>query len=477
MDKHDFSELSHKKPRKRPSLFGPVNDALITLGGAHPGTARSVSSEDEILALKMLGLVLLLASCMTAATVTSVLHFAAGDGRFHISYLFVGLLVGALQGCSDNILRYRMKFVERGGDFVAVAGTQLPGLIRAGLEILILNFVRLLQSGAIALLAALSIILMALGSSIGTFNDNRFRQENPAAYVEMTRQIDAAIKSTTDDLASSTGRVEQLNKMLLNLRQENMRRSVKGRATVGPASLAPDLQIEKLENALTVESANRDALKATLTKQVANREPDIERKIAVSPNVTPKPTGLSGQLAAVSAMAGDDWKLLAIVFMLAIVSCAVELSPAWITLLFFPAGYATYIATERFLTARKAAKHCAKQLTEGETSDSRSLDAEASIFGTDPTKTFTQTGFEPLSDLKEAAPPVPLSPSSDVVALTSSNEGHVEAPVTSELPDATSFNGNTPAQESIAEALGLRPRKRRPTNTEQASRTNGVDHD
>jgi hypothetical protein len=370
--KHDLTGRSHDQPREGKSLAdiaatwrSKLADLLIISGGGHPQTVRQVSPARETLEFMILGLVLLGTMVMTASTVTTVLHFAVGDGRFHILYVLVGILVGAMQGASDNILQYRKKLLERGLAELRRVGMRLPEVVQRPMVAVMLFIQRLLQGAGIGSLAGLCMILLAMHTSIESFGTRKFMTDNPAVSLEMTKLVDSAITRSTEERNAATGRVDQLNRMLATLRQENVRRAVRASSRAASTSTAaPDAQIAALETNLAAETSRRDALSARLDQQLADRNGEIERRILSSPNVVPKLSGLSGQIEALTALTKSDPKILVFIIIFQLVSLALELSPMWISMSdrFFPCTYAAHLAMESFNEVTKIGRDGARRL-------------------------------------------------------------------------------------------------------------------
>jgi hypothetical protein len=356
--KHDLTSRSHDQPREGKSFADIAKtwssllaDLLIIFGGGHPLTVRQVSSSRETLDFMILGIVLFGTILMTASTVTTVLHFAVGDGRFHVLYVLVGILVGAMQGASDNILQYRKKLLERGLAELRRIGMRLPEVVQRPMVAVMLYMQRLLQGAGIGSLAGLCLILLAMHTSIEAFSTRKFMTDNPGVAAESTKLVDGAIARSTDERNAVTSRVDQLNRMLATLRQENVRRAVRAGSRVASSSTAaPDAQIAALETNLTAETPRRDALSARLDQQLADRNGEIERRILSAPNVVPKLSGLSGQLEALTSLTRSDPKILVFIIIFQLVSLALELSPMWISMSdrFFPCTYAAHLAMDSF---------------------------------------------------------------------------------------------------------------------------------
>lgn len=352
MEQFDLSGRSYDQPVSGRSIAALGGDLLITLGGGHPATARRVAPPREVLDLMILGLVLLGTMIMTASTVTTVLHLATGDGQFHVVHALIGALVGCMQGLADNVLQYRRKFLERGAAECRRVGVRLPEIVQRQLLTTLLGLVRALQGTAVGMLAGICVMLAAMQGPIDGYATRKFMTDNPSVTTESTKLVDASIQRTADDLKAATGRVDQINRMLANLRQDNVRRATRtGSRNAAPPSTASETQIAALENTLAAETSAREALTAKLERQQAARNADIEHRIQSSPTAIPKLSGLSGQLQALTALTKDDFKLLVFTVIFQIVSLALELSPMWISLSdkLFPSSYAAAMAMQHFI--------------------------------------------------------------------------------------------------------------------------------
>jgi hypothetical protein len=358
--KHDFSDRSHDQPRKPK---GMVANGLIVLGGAHPRTLREGSSEREVLDFMIFGWLLVGSALLTASTVTTILHFAMGDGHFHLLYALFGIGIGALQGTIDNVLQYRRSHYERGYTELRRAGMRLPEVVQRRSAVTLLRAVRLLQGGAIGVLGGVCMILAAMGPSIDAYSTRKFLADNRTVAIEATRMVDAGVARTTDDFKAATVRVDQLNRMLTTLRQDNVRRAVRtgGRTAVSSTS-ASDAQIAILQRDLDAETSKRDGLKATLDRQLADSNAVIERNITTAPNAIPKLSGLSGQLEALAALTKDDPKLLFFVIAFQLISLALELGPMWVSVSYFPSTYAARMTMQHFIDVTKISEEGARQL-------------------------------------------------------------------------------------------------------------------
>jgi hypothetical protein len=359
MQQDDLSRQSLDPPdgpsslSQLPTLAG---DFLLTLGGVHAATTRRVSPPHEVEYRQWAGFLLLLTMMTTASTFTTVLHFAVGDGEFHIPFVLVGLLVAALQGTSDNLLQYRKPILERGCAELTWVGMRLPRIVKRSWTTLVQNLVRVFQGGGIGALAGFCFVAVVIQPSVHVYQLKDFLTQNPTAAVEAARQIDQTISQTADEYKASTARTEQINRMLTDLRQNNVRRATRGSTrALAVSSEAVEKQIKDLESSLAVETATRNASAGKLDKQRANRNADIERTMRSMPGVTPMLSGLAGQLEAIAALAKNDWKLIVFIVVFQAISLALELSPMWVSLSdrFYPSAYAAHVAMEAFLYAKR----------------------------------------------------------------------------------------------------------------------------
>jgi hypothetical protein len=359
--KHDFSDRSHDQP---PELEISLLDRLwISAGGGEPETVVKHCSKKEISDFKALGLVLLGSSCLSAATATTVFHLALGDGTFHPLFAVGGAAIGTLQGVIDNVLQYRGTIYAKGIAELRRAGMKLPEIVRPGSASAIVRLVRILQGAALGALGGLCLTLAALSVDTRAHIDNKFFTENRVVTAETTKIIDASIARTQEDLKVETTHVEQLNRMLSSLRQDNIRRIVRanGRAAA-PSTSSSDGQITAIERTLAEATAKRDALREALATQTADRNPAIEKAILTAPNHVEKRVGLSGQLAALSEQTKDDPKLLLLILAFEIISFALELGPMWCAAKYIPSAYAARVTLQHFIEVSKLVKEGAKEL-------------------------------------------------------------------------------------------------------------------
>ena len=240
--KHDFSDRSHDQPAE---LKISLLDRLwISASGAEPETAVRHCSKKEISDIKALGLVLLGSSCLSAITATTVLHLALGDGGFHPLFAVGGIAIGSLQGVIDNVLQYRGTIYAKGSAELRRAGIKLPEILRPGSASAIVRLVRILQGAALGALGGLCLTLAALSPDTRAYVDNKFLTDNRVVAAEMTKIVDASIARTQDDLKAETTHVDQLNRMLSSLRQDNVRRIVRASGrSAAPSISTSDGQI------------------------------------------------------------------------------------------------------------------------------------------------------------------------------------------------------------------------------------------
>ncbi len=360
--KHDFSGRSHDQPAE---LEISLLDRLwVSAGGAEPETVVKHCSKKEISDFKALGLVLLGSSCLTAVTATTVFHLALGDGGFHPLFAVGGVAIGALQGVVDNALQYRGTIYAKGIAELRRAGIKLPDILRPGSASATVRLVRILQGAALGALGGLCLTLAALSVDTRAYIDNRFLTDNRVVAAEMTKIVDAGIARTQDDLKAETTHVDQLNRMLSSLRQDNIRRIVRadGR-TAAPSTSTSDGQITAIERTLAEATAKRDALKEALATQTADRNPAIEKAILTAPSHVEKRVGLSGQLAALSELTKDDPKLLLLLILaFEIISFALELGPMWCAARYLPSAYAARVTLQHFIEVSKLAREGATEL-------------------------------------------------------------------------------------------------------------------
>jgi hypothetical protein len=359
--KHDFSDRSHDQPADLElSLFDRL---WISAGGGEPETVIKNCSKKEISDFKALGLVLLGSSCLTGATATTVFHLALGDGGFRPLLLVGGLAIGALQGIIDNVLQYRGTIYAKGIAELRRAGIKLPDIVRPGSAAAIVRLVRILQGAALGALGGLCLTLAALSVDTRAYIDNRFMTDNRVNAAEMTKIVDAGIARTQDDLKAETTHVDQINRMMSSLRQDNIRRIVHaGGRVAAPSTSISDGQIAALERTQAEATAKRDALKEALATQTADRNAAIEKAILTAPSHVEKRVGLSGQLAALSDLTKDDPKLLLLILAFEIISFALELGPMWCAARYLPSAYAARVTLQHFIEVSKLAKEGAEEL-------------------------------------------------------------------------------------------------------------------
>ncbi len=395
--KHDFSDRSHDQPRKPKGMIG---NGLIVFGGAHPRTLREGSSEREVLDFMIFGWLLVGSALLTASTVTTILHFAMGDGHFHLLYALFGIGIGALQGTIDNVLQYRRSLYERGCAELRRAGMRLPEVVQRRSAVALLRGVRLVQGGAIGVLGGVCMILAAMGPSIDAYSTRKFLADNQTVAIEATRMVDAGVARTTDDFKAATARVDQLNRMLTTLRQDKVRRAVRtGDRTAVSSTSASDAQIAILQRDLDAETSKRDALKVALDRQqLADRNAAIERNILTAPNAIPKLSGLSGQLEALAALTKDDPKLLFFVIAFQLISLALELGPMWVSVSYFPSTYAARMTMQHFIDVTKISEEGARQLGVKPTQEQNAPETDKSA-GAAPANDNAQPGMPASSSV------------------------------------------------------------------------------
>jgi hypothetical protein len=389
--KHDFSDRSHDQPAE---LEISLLDRLwISAGGAEPETAVKHCSKKEISDFKALGLVLLGSSCLTAVTATTVFHLAMGNGGFHPFFAVGGIAIGALQGVIDNVLQYRGTIYAKGSAELRRAGIKLPEILGPGSASAIVRLVRILQGAALGALGGLCLTLAALSPDTHAYVDNKFLTDNRVAAAEMTKIVDASITRAQDDLKAETTHVDQLNRMLSSLRQDNVRRIVhtSGRSAA-PSVSTSDGQIATLERTLADATSKRDALKETLATQTADRNPAIEKAILTAPTHVEKRGGLSGQLAALSDLTKDDPKLLLLILAFEAISFALELGPMWCAARYLPSAYAARVTLQHFIEVTKLAKEGARELGASEGAREKSDEAPAAS-----SKTATTDNVRPAA--------------------------------------------------------------------------------
>jgi hypothetical protein len=309
-------------------------------------------------------------------------------------------------------------------------------------------------------------ILLAMQPGIDNYSAHKFMIDNPVASAVATRLVDAGIERTTTDVAASKAQIDQLNRMRTTLRQENVRRAVRDRShSPLPATSSSDVQLDKLDAALASETAKHDALKATLSTQIAERNNDIEQKTLSSPNVVPKLAGLSGQLEALTALTRDDPKLLFFTIVFQVISVALELSPMWISLSVFPSRYAAHLSLQHFIEVSKASEVGARQLGVWPPKGTKEGATEAGLSQTPsapPVSTHAAGGQNPVEQVKDPG---------------ASNEAGSRHAVNDNPPGNEGIGRALASPPSVAEALGLTRRRSRPGREDKNPTTNGEDHE
>jgi hypothetical protein len=361
--KYDFSSRSHDEAPPRVSLVAPLQSFLIVLGGGHPETVRRVAPGREVLDLMIFGLVLLGSMLLTASTITSVLHFAIGDGHFHLLYALIGIVVALVQGTIDNVFQYRRTLHERGCAELRRSGVRLPEIFEQLWAVTLAKLVRVSQGIATGVLGGVCFMLATMAPGTETYIASKYLADNPTLASDATKLVDAGINRSNDDFKAATDRVRKLDQMVTAIRQDDVRRTVRGASrNSGSPTAAGDAELRKLENNLNAESAKRDQLRAALDKQIADRNAAIERHIATAQNAVPKLSGLSGQLQALAALTNDDWKLLIFVIGFQVISLALELGPMWISFVYFPSVYAAHEALQHYIKVTTIGEEGMRQL-------------------------------------------------------------------------------------------------------------------
>lgn len=467
--RHDYSGFGHSEPPS-PSVFfwlaAYIKSALLVLGGAHPDTARRVCSEREQTDIMILGLLLFGSMCLTAMSLTNFMHAAADDGAFHPGFVVVGILISGMQGLTDNVVQYRAKYADLGQASLHWAGYRLPHLARRRLDRMVLTTVRICQALGISVIAGISFLLLALGSSLTAYNLQAFRAANPLVYQQVEWEVDATIKRAEDDLKASSDRLVQLNRFGTTLRQGNVLRLSRTRGASSSVA-ASDAQIGKLEASTAAETVTHNELLASLDKLKTDRESLIERRVAASPHATPLATGLNGKFNALSGVLKDSWKMFVLAAAVQVVSAALELAPMWALVLWWPVRWAGYLAERRFIESRRIGDQVVREL------------------GPSPVMIEhvpTPIKHLPLDLEREIAPLPPEEPASfgsslaaqdveawDAAAAAASEPATAAGSVTEPALVADQGDAERPLKPSIAEALGLDLKRPRRSSTHSSS--------
>jgi hypothetical protein len=240
---------------------------------------------------------------------------------------------------------------------------RLPEIFEQLWAVTLAKLVRVSQGIATGVLGGVCFMLATMAPGTETYIASKYLADNPTLASDATKLVDAGINRSNDDFKAATDRVRKLDQMVTAIRQDDVRRTVRGASrNSGSPTAAGDAELRKLENNLNAESAKRDQLRAALDKQIADRNAAIERHIATAQNAVPKLSGLSGQLQALAALTNDDWKLLIFVIGFQVISLALELGPMWISFVYFPSVYAAHEALQHYIKVTTIGEEGMRQL-------------------------------------------------------------------------------------------------------------------
>jgi hypothetical protein len=305
-----------------PPELGSLSWLRIKLAGADPDYVIKHCPQD-IGNLKAAGSIAIGSFVFNSAAFTSVGSHLAG--HFSLPVLAAGVGLAGYTLIADSYNYFRCAQIVSGIEQLAQADLQvsLPRKVRRAIRRSL--GIRVAQSCSVSL-------IVGVMSSLVVYSDDtsaRIRlnqlQTNAGVVQQITEQSNSDLKRANDGVNSTTNNIALLN------------RQINGRLARN-ANAANIPQVHALEARKTTEESKLAVQKAELSKLAGGL------RSGLTGDATPSHAGILTQINALEQIAGEDWKILALILLVNLVAMGFDLTPILAKMNWLPTKYSVLMA-------------------------------------------------------------------------------------------------------------------------------------
>jgi hypothetical protein len=340
------------EPRSAPPKLNFFSKLQIKIAGADPDFVLKECPED-IGTLKS-GAGIALGSFGYNSVVFGAIgtHFFGQAGHSNLGIYLGATALSSFILAIDSYVFFRCSYLAAGYDELEEAGldVSLPDKLRRTARRFL--GIRIGQSCALGLIVGVCFSLLMYAHDIGARVQIDRLKNNAPIVQQINDQLDSDAKITADAINSATTQIATLNKQIATARQiefNNARRNGGG----GSVNFSNGPTIRTLESRRATEENKLARLKDDLSKLRSGRGDRMRASLDGDPTALRANDGVLGQINALEEIAGDDWKIAFIMFLIEIVAVGFDLAPVLAKMNYLPTTYSALLARDHLLRMQR----------------------------------------------------------------------------------------------------------------------------
>jgi len=317
------------KSENDPPELGVFVFLLIYIAGADPDFVIQKCRED-IGKLQAMGIIALGAFLYNSTIFGAIAIHLAGHADF--SLLVGGMALAGYILATDSYIFFRCAHLISGFEQLAQSGLEIAVPRKVQKMVRRMLTIRLAQSASLGLIVGLMTSLVIYSSDIRAQIERDHLKEILGTSRQISDQTDGNIKRATDSVSAATAIVSQLIKQI----------NGKLARGVNPANAV----LHALEERRTTEENKLASLKGELSRLQNGRNDKLRADLADDPTVAHQNMGVLAEINALEEIAGNDWKIGFIIFLIEIVAVGFDLAAILAKMNWLPTTYSVLMARE-----------------------------------------------------------------------------------------------------------------------------------
>jgi hypothetical protein len=323
---------------------------LIKIAGADPDFVLGKCPED-INTLRAGAGIAVGTFCYNSAMFSAVgSHLFGQAGHSNLTIYVGATALSSFILAIDSYVFFRCSYLTAGYDELEKA--QLDISLPDGQRRMARRFlgIRIGQSCALGFIIGVCCSLLVYSRDIGArVQMDRLKASAPIVQ-RIDDQMDGEAKLTTEAISSANTQIASLNKQIAAARQTEFNNA---RRAGGIANLSNGQMSHSLEVKRSLEETKFAKLKDDLSKLRNGRSERMRANLDGDPTALRENDGVLGQINALEEIAGDDWKIAFIIFLIEIVAVGFDLAPVLAKLNYLPTTYSALLARDHLLRIQR----------------------------------------------------------------------------------------------------------------------------
>ena len=274
---------------------------------------------------------------------------AAQSGHSNLGIYLGATALSSFILAIDSYVFFRCSYLAAGYDELEKAGldVSLPDEQRRMARRFL--GIRIGQSCALGLIVGVMCSLLVYAKDIGARIEMDYLKNNAPLVQQLNEQADGASKRATEAVNATNAQITTLNRQIATARQIEISNARRIFAGGGGPNISNSPQVRALESRRTVEENKLAKLKGEELQAQRGRNDRIRAGLDGDPTVIRANTGMLGQINALEEIAGDDWKIAFVMFLIEIVAVGFDLAPVLAKLNYLPTTLSALLAKNHLL--------------------------------------------------------------------------------------------------------------------------------